>query len=205
MTAKDFALLMGLLVTILISAVLFGKCNCTNPKPPQVTMVDSISTYYKPVLQILHAQRLTDSFQIVRLQHQYDSLAAIKTKTKASIAAAKQSAAAAQQANDTPALLAYQQQVISNQDTLIEQQEQQLTLQSNIIQRQETTISNYATEVDLHKGIAKQVSDQNTSLKADNIQLTKQNHKLSNKIQRKNTVIKVLVGAVIILTAIQTL
>ena len=205
MTSKDFAMLMGVLITILVSAVLFGKCNCNKPKEQPVTIVDSLSTYYKPVVQILHAQRLKDSFEIVQLQRKLDSIKAIKPKTKASIAAAKKSAEEAETANDTPALITYQKQVIINQDSLIEQQEEQLNLQSNIIQRQQTTISNYATELELQKGIAKQAGDQVAQLAISNSNYRTENKELKKKLKRKNTTIKLFGGVALVLTAIQIL
>jgi len=191
MKAKDFAILMGLLIVIMISATLFGKCNCNNPHPQEpVTPVDSIAAYYKPALQLLLEQRRKDSIASAQSIHLADSLSQIVARLKKSLGSKKQSLATAEQNKDTPAIVYHQRQVIADQDSVIYEQDQQLTQQSLTIQSQQRTISNYATEVELQKGMINQAFDavvtiqnKNTDLKN---QLEKEHKKLkSEKFWRK--------------------
>jgi len=199
MKTQDFAMLMFVLVAILFASLFFGKCSCNKPQPQQhVATVDSITTYYQPALNILKAQRYQDSLIIAKTSNEVDSLHAVVNERNKRINRFKSTLAQAEAAKDTPAIVQEQKNIIQQQDSVIYNQDQQLTLQSNIIQRQQTTIATYATEVELYKGIAKQVSDENVIVKNQNTQLIQQNNKLTKKVERKNGVIKTLATTVIV-------
>jgi hypothetical protein len=153
MKAKNFVVLMTFLVALLIISLFLGKCNNPTPIPDSETTLDSIVSYYQPAMNILRKQRYYDSLVKNQSIQKTDSLAVVVASLKNQLSKQRKLLLNAEDKKDTPAIVYQQRKVINEQDSVIYQQDQQLSEQSITIQSQDRIIKNYATELELQKGI----------------------------------------------------
>lgn len=197
---KIFALLV---IIIAVVITLLASCKSCNPSSKPIdNAVDIINSNYNPAIDSLLykntvLQSKYDSLLLVK-----DSIAQQKSKTNTRKNIAKGKTQAADQRNDTPALVTALKNELAECENYSFQADQQLNVQGQMIQNLQDQNKNLYSENELHKSKFSALAKEYNSLEIKNNTNEKRAVKAEKKLKSEKTVKKILAAAIVVETFI---